>query len=233
VPIGFEFPDPPQMFQKTHSMIFDFGLPTSATGLWVMTDLGTMNFSFYIVNGWDTIVDDNNQKTYGGRVGFMPSESFKMGVSYITGNETGNGAWEEAENLSVFDVDVTVFSESGSIIGFEYTRGVHEKNGLIKPGEDDARWNGLLFMTYLKLSDVSGITFRYDVFRDDDGARLPSGVKEKRQAYTISPSLVFGDGPSLRLEYRDVTSTESVFKGKKNMLEKREKVFGVEVFYNF
>lgn len=52
-PIGFELLDAPDMFQFSHALVFDNGLPTNLTGLMVSTQINpTTDLSLYVCNGW-------------------------------------------------------------------------------------------------------------------------------------------------------------------------------------
>ena len=69
------------MFQFSHALVFDYGLPTNPTGLMSALNVGEMiDLSLYIVNGWDESNDNNKDKTVGGRVGFVPVEGINFGI---------------------------------------------------------------------------------------------------------------------------------------------------------
>ncbi len=89
-PIGWELLDPNEMLQFSHAMVFDYGLPTNLTGAMVSGSAGDMiDYSVYVVNGWDNNGDDNTDKTFGGRLGVTPMEGLNIGFSFISGNENG------------------------------------------------------------------------------------------------------------------------------------------------
>ena len=53
-PIGFELLDAPDMYQFSHALVFDHGLPTNLTGAMIARPLGDKaDVAAYWVNGWD------------------------------------------------------------------------------------------------------------------------------------------------------------------------------------
>jgi len=225
-PIGFELLDPVDMYQYSHALVFNFGLPTNLTGLMGAYKISDqIDLSLYIVNGWDNNLDNNTSKTVGGRVGFTPVKGVALGLSAITGiTET------DTENRkSVVDIDVTVTTIEKLTIGAELNAGKEEGASAIVAG-DDGSWNALLLMGHYDFNDIYGLTVRYDYFNDKDGARLGSSMKEKRHAIAIAPTFSLGNGAGLLAEYRHDNSDQNVFDG--NTSESTDSI-AVEVTYAF
>lgn len=217
-PIGFELLDPNDMYQYSHAMIFNYGLPTNLTGAMVSGGAGIVDFAVYAVNGWDLINDDNDKLTVGGRVGVTPLEGVNVGVSYITGDE---GAAET--ELSVVDVDATITVIEDLTIGAEYNSGEI----------GSAEWSGFLVMVNYVFTDKIALTLRYDSFNDKDGARLGSGSEETRNAITVSPSYAIADGFGVLAEYRLTTSDEETFTDADGNAEDSQSEFAVKFTYSF
>jgi hypothetical protein len=235
-PIGFEKLDPPDKFQHTHSLIFENGVPENLTGGALLGIFGPFSFNFFLVNGWNKVVDDNSDKAIGSRIGFLVDKEYNLGVSYYRGDEKGSGAWHSPENLSLFDIDFTYYLFPNMIIGFEYNRGEHEKNAVSDPGEDTAAWNGFLAMTHIDFSPQAGFTIRYDTFDDSGGSRFGTGAAEKRSSLTFASTLKFGDEISWRAEYRTTSSDNDSFVVDDGDNEKNvssEELFAVEFLYSF
>lgn len=226
-PIGFELLDPVDMYQFSHALVFDFGIPTNLTGVmgaYAFAD--QVDLSLYVVNGWDNNTDNNGSKTVGGRFGITPVEGINIGFSAISGPEVANNT---EDKRTVLDVDLTVTMVERLTIGAEYNYGKEDKASLVVIG-DDAKWAGVLLMAHYDFTDRFGLTVRYDWFNDKDGARLGNSVEEKQQSYTISPTVSLGEGAGLLVEYRRDTSDELVFKGG---TEDDRDTFAVEFTYSF
>ncbi|VAX16841.1 hypothetical protein MNBD_NITROSPINAE01-1110 [hydrothermal vent metagenome] len=209
-PIGFELLDPNDMYQYSHSMVFDYGLPTNLTGAMVSGGFGMFDFAVYAVNGWDLISDDNKDKTFGGRFGVTPVEGVNFGVSGITGEEGTDAGGAKTSNLSVVDIDFTITAIANLVIGGELNAGTYENMSAVTPG-DDAKWTAFLVMANYSFTDKIALTLRYDQFHDEDGARLGNGIEETRSAITISPSYAIADGFGVLAEYRYTSSDEDTF----------------------
>ena len=227
-PIGFELLDPVDMYQYSHALVFNYGLPTNLTGL-----MGSYSFNdivdltLYAVNGWDNNSDNNGGRTLGGRIGVTPMDGINLGVSTISGTteEPGN----TKDKKTVVDVDFTITMVEKLVIGGEFNSGKEEKASAVTTG-DDAKWTGYLLMAHYDFTDRYGLTVRYDYFDDKDGARLGNSVGEKQQAYTIAPTFALGDGARIIAEYRRDKSNENVFNG--GVDDSKESV-AIEFTYSF
>ncbi|HHL40835.1 MAG TPA: hypothetical protein ENJ37_10035 [Deltaproteobacteria bacterium] len=207
-PIGFELLDPVDMYQYSHALVFNYGVPTNVTGLMGAYAFGeVVDIVLYVVNGWDNNIDDNDSRTVGGRLGITPVKDVNIGFSAISGAEkTGNSD----DRRTVYDVDFSVTAVPNLLIGGELNIGSEEKASAVTAG-DDAEWLAGLLMVHYDFTDFAGLTLRYDYFDDKDGARLGSGVKETRQAYTIAPTFSVGDHTHIVVEYRRDKSDAKVF----------------------
>ncbi|MDT8316491.1 MAG: outer membrane beta-barrel protein [bacterium] len=203
-PIGFELLDPVDMYQYSHALVFDYGLPTNLTGAMGSYEFNDMaDISLYVVNGWDNNYDNNNSRTVGGRLGLTPFKGLNIGLSTISGKEGPTD-----DKLTVVDMDLTLKMVDKLTIGAEYNSGKDE--GGAAAGED-AEWSGFMVMAnYAATNDLS-LTLRYDSFDDEDGTRFNSGMIEKRTAYTVAALYSLGEGAGFLLEYRTDESDEKVF----------------------
>jgi len=231
-PIGFELLDPVDMYQYSHAMVFNSGLPTNLTGVMLSGGLGMFDFSVYAVNGWDLISDDNKDKTLGGRFGLTPVEGVNVGLSYVTGKEGSDAGGAQTSNLSVLDIDLTLTMIENLTIGAEFNSGVFEGMSVVKAG-DDATWTGFLVMANYAFTDKMALTARYDQFHDAEGARLGGGVDETRSAFTVSPSYAVAEGFNALAEYRYTTSNEKTFTGSDGKTEDSVSEFAVEFTFSF
>lgn len=225
-PIGFELLDAPDMYQFSHALVFDNGLPTNLTGLMASTSFSEMvDISFYIVNGWDNNPDGNKNKTVGGRLGITPMEGVNVGFSAITGDDSSVAG----ENMTVFDIDGTITTIPNLTFGLEFNFGKENKASTTG---GDANWFGFLLMGHYDYAEWAGITFRYDYFDDEDGARLGGTANNTQQAITISPTFVIADGFGALFEYRHDFSNKNVFATGSGMTDNND-TFAFEMTYAF
>lgn len=228
-PIGFELLDAPDMFQYSHALVFDYGLPTNLSGFMLSRSYNEMlDVSIYIVNGWDINADNNDRKTFGGRLGMTPVKDFNFGISLITGPEK---VLNENDKRTVFDLDATFTGIKLLTLGAEINIGSEDKASGVKTG-DDADWLGFLLMGHYDYTDWSGITLRYDFFDDKDGSRIVA-TAQKQTAITISPTFTVGDGLGALIEYRRDSSDKSIFTDENGNPTDSQSGLAVEFTYSF
>jgi len=214
-PIGFESLDPPDTYQYSHAMVFDFGAPTNLTGASIAKEFGPgFDIIAHMSNGWDANVMAGKNTTWGGRLGYANS-GFDGGVSYIGGNE------EEAAEVgdpftfkrTVFDVDLGY--ETGMwLFGGEYNQG--KVTNRLEAGDVDEEWNGYLVMTHVAYASWTGLTVRYDTFDDKDGHNfmLVDGEPQKLQSITICPTFTLDENFGALVEFRWFKSDRDGFLDK-------------------
>lgn len=235
-PIGFELLDAPDMYQFSHALVFDMGLPTNLTGAMLSMDLGGgVDVVVHLTNGWDQNVDTNTDKMIGGRLGYSHEEMGGIGFSAMRGDEKGL-----VGNLTVYDVDLTLTPAPGLLIGGEYNSG---KTDLEEVSLENS-WNGFMVMAHYSVTDVMGLTGRYDRFnleisqiaaRRTGAQDHPRGRLElTQQALTIAPTFALTDGLGFLMELRRDFSDEEIFgdpgSGKR---EKSMVNFAFEMTYSF
>ena len=226
-PIGFELLDAPDMYQFSHALVFNSGLPTNLTGLMASGALGEMiDISAYVVNGWDNNPDTNKNKTFGGRIGITPMEGINLGFSAITGDDSAVAG----ENMTVFDIDGTITMIPKLTVGLEFNFGNENKASTTST---DADWFGFLVMGHYDYSDWGGITVRYDYFDDEDGARLGGTANNTQQAITVAPTFVIGEGFGALIEYRHDSSDQNVFTKADGSVTDNNDTFAFEMTYVF
>ncbi|MEE9441246.1 MAG: porin [candidate division Zixibacteria bacterium] len=224
-PIGFELLDAPDMYQYSHALVFDNGLPTNLTGFMLNMSQGIVDWNLYAVNGWDVNADNNKDKTFGTRLGISPANGLSMGWSFISGPEQDEN---NSSRRTVFDYDLTFTALSGWMFGAEYNHGFESK---ILTNNETGSWNGFLIMANWGLSDRIGMTWRYDFFNDSDGLR--TGVEQKLMAVTWSPSLSLVDGLGGLFELRWDKSDGKVFIDSEGVAKDNQVTTAIEFTYGF
>ena len=233
-PIGFELLDPVDMYQFSHALVFDNGLPTNLTGV-----MGTykvnkdIDVAAYIVNGWDNSTDNNQNKTVGARVGINAMPDVAIGLSVISGtNETTT-----LNKRTVYDLDATITMVDNLTIGAELNAGSEENANSLVGGSGDGDWTAYLIMGHYDIDDTYGVTLRYDTFNDKHGSRFDTdgdgttdGLDQTQKAFTVAGTMVLGDGAGLLAEWRRLDSDQKVFN---NSTEDSTDTFAVEFTYSF
>jgi hypothetical protein len=198
-PIGFESLDAPDMFQYSHALVFDYGLPVNFTGARLDLALpAELDLKLILANGWDNNTDADMEKTFAGRLG-RPFGDFGIGFSWIADAEV-NGD----DSQLVLDVDATWVHDTWRV-GVEYNMGT------TTVADQDLGWSGLLLMCHKDFSDRLGLTLRYDSFDDSDNLRLGETQGVVRTGITIAPTFVLGEKLGAVIEYRMDTVDEKIW----------------------
>jgi len=232
-PIGFELLDAPDMYQYSHAMVFDYGLPTNLTGFMGHFNGGIFDIAAYYVNGMDNNTDNNKDKTVGTRVGLSPAEGINLGISFLTGatsddkDAQGDPVTTTLDKKTITDVDFAIKSVKNLLIGGEYNMGVIESGG------GTSKWDGMLVMANYAINDTFALTLRYDTFNDTNGAAFGSGSEEKRSSITVSPSMSIAEGLGLLVEYRSTSSDKEAWVDKDGAGKKSQSVIAAEMTYSF
>ena len=232
-PIGFEMLDAPDMYQYSHAMVFDYGLPTNLTGIMLSGGSGGVDYVVYFVNGWDKNGDDNKERTVGTRIGITSGNILNLGFSYISGKEGVDTPLADPLGLTVTDIDLTYTPSDIFTLGAEYNTGTHKESSTVTTGAD-AKWTGYLVMVHYVFNDIYGLTVRYDTFNDEDGERLGGSVgKEKRNATTVALTFGIADGLGGLFEWKTTKSDKKPFTDKDGNPTGSEAAFAAELTYSF
>jgi hypothetical protein len=189
-PIGFESLDAPDMFQYSHALVFDYGLPVNFTGARLDVTLpAELDLKLILANGWDNNTDTDMEKTFAGRLGRQFGE-FGIGFSWIADAEV-NGD----DSQLVLDVDATWVHGTWRV-GAEYNMGTTTVAG---PGPGLERHAADVPQG---LQREAGLTLRFDRFDDADNLRFGEALGVVRTAFTVAPTFVLGERLGAVLEYR-------------------------------
>ena len=206
-PMGFELLDAPDMYQFSHALVFDYGLPSNLTGVMAaLAPAERLDLRLFVVNGWDgNDLGGRGPKTAGGRLGWSLGDQGTVGISAIHGSENA-GTDEDPATLhrTAVDLDLTWTPAEGLVIGGE------ANHGTLDAGGGDADWSAFLLMAHRDFTSWVGLTARYDWFDDPDGAIFEPGLAQTRTAITVAPTFALADGLGAVLEVRIDGSSEDV-----------------------
>jgi len=217
-PIGWELLDAPDMYQFSHALVFNFGLPTNLTGAMVAGSAGMVDATLYYTGGLDKNgATAGGAKTFGGRLGITPVEGVNVGFSYIQDKNT-NGIGAAA--LKVTDIDATIELIENLLIGAEYNETKNMQGAGI-------RTKGYMVMGHYDFTDMFGATLRYDSF-DFDRA-----VAGKSTAYTGAVTAALGGGLGALLEVRTDKNGSAVADPNNTPANKSITSYAFEMTYGF
>jgi len=188
-PIGWELLDAPDMYQFSHALVFDNGLPTNLVGASLAANVGLVDFIVYVANGADTNAANAGEGlgTWGGRLGVSPVDGINVGLSFFQGDNIG-GVFQ-AQKFTTIDIDLTLELVDNLIIGAEYNT---TKNWVAQ----GVRANGWFVMGHYDFSDTFGATLRYGTYDFD------KTLAGQSTALTGALTAALGDGLGALIEVR-------------------------------
>jgi len=244
-PFGYERHDAALNLTATTSELQRFGRPQSMTGLQAAYQFAPwLDAVAWVVNRWenetteDPIEDNNRAKSVGGRIGVTPiqaSQLLNLGIGGFWGPEQDD---DNSHARWIVDADVTWSPASQLLFTGEFAYGGESnvsfrRRGIPFPADAvdgaEVHWYGLYGLVHYELLRWLGVSFRYSLFNDLDGAR--TGVSQVLQSFTIVPIVHLSrlipelrplgvtyartrhpiDWVDLRLEYRLGRSDQPVF----------------------
>ncbi len=230
IPIGLEGADKTDITTATHSLIFNFAVPTNGAGVMASfaPEGSPVNIDLYAINGWDSPFDNNSAKTIGGRIGLDLGEMANVGLSYITGREFDDsisfGPFTGSEiadmETTVMDIDLTITPMDALTLGFEYNAGSVDDADQYAATKSDAEWTAFTVQAHYMFNETCGLTVRLEEMDDEGGFLLGVDAKSGTtgatwESTTVALSHHIADGAELILEWREIEGdfdkTDSIF----------------------
>ncbi|MDQ6963502.1 MAG: outer membrane beta-barrel protein [Mariprofundales bacterium] len=211
-PIGWELLDAPDMYQFSHALVFNNGLPTNLTGASLAAKLGVVDGIIYYANQVDTNgVTTTGIRSAGGRLGITPAEGVNVGISYLSTGNPGNTADR------TLDIDFTYSAIANLLIGGEYNQ-VKALN--VTSG-------GYFITAHYDFNDMIGATYRYGTW-DNDTNRAG-----KVTSNTVALTTTLGEGFGALAEYRIINNSTAVATGDGFGANFNTKAYAFEMTYSF
>lgn len=191
----------------SRGLLFTYAIPFYHFGLrtkYVVND--KYNFSAYLVNGWNNIVDNNTGKTLGLQFGWNPNKKFSLVQNYMVGpEETNNNG-----NIRQLWDTVATYSPTSKLslmLNYDYGRG-DRMVAFAHP----VWWTGIAAYTRYQVNDRYAWSQRYEYYNDKFG--FTTGTAQHINEFTETFERKVANSLITRLEYRrDMASRPSLYKG--------------------
>jgi len=196
-PIGWELLDAPDMYQFSHALVFDNGLPTNLVGASLAANVGMVDLIVYVANGAEVnaanaAAGGNGLATWGGRLGVSPIDGINIGFSFFQGDNI-DGTFQ-AQKFTTIDIDLTLELIDNLIIGAEY----NTTQNWVTPGVNADGW---FVMGHYDFNDTVGVTLRYGTYDFDNT------LAGNSKAFTTALTAALGDGLGALIEVRKHTNS--------------------------
>ena len=158
-----------------------------------------------VVNGWQNISENNQDKAAGARLDFAPSASTTLSYYDFFGNEAGSGLLRAFNGVGLKSNLASDFTVQAN---FDY--GTQEKQA----GGHSAWWSSA-WIGKLQLNPTVGVSARGEYYHDTDNVivatSLPGGFKASTASLGLDVSPLGGPRVLWRSELRGTWASEPIF----------------------
>ena len=238
-------------YNVTNSILFGFAIPFTHTGLlanYAFTDQVALDLG--IVNGWDTVADNNDGKTVHGGLTLAPDPKFTVYTTITYGPEQNSNA-QSKRFLATVLATVKPTDQLTFILDYDY--GNESNVALLDPtnpaapaatsttalyrAPGNAQWQGVAAYAVFSPIDELQLALRGEVFDDPDGVRTlfqQTGFGPGATFYEFTPTVSYKitDGLWWRNEYRHDESDKKFFP-KGDHFVKGQDTLATELVYTF
>jgi hypothetical protein len=215
-PIGAEVIEAQDNWNYTRSTLFGYAIPFYHTGVRATLNVSPkLAIAGYLVNGWNSGIDIDGDKTFALGVTLKPTSSFTWIGNYMVGKEA-----EDLDTRHLFDTTLTLALSRLSFMGnFDYGK------------EGEAEWWGIAAYAKLQATPAWGLVARYEYLDDTKGGFMTFGTKA--QTLTITSDHTIAGALKARLEYRTDFADEDLFETDDGAFEGSQTTLTVGVVYSF
>jgi Putative beta-barrel porin-2, OmpL-like. bbp2 len=205
-PHGAEVIESKDNWNYTRGILFTWAIPFYHYGVrakYAFSD--KVSVSGFVVNGWNSIVDNNTGKTLGVQLAWNPTKRISIIQNYMGGPEQAaiNNIWR---HLSDTLLTVTATDKLSFMFNYDYG---HDRFAI---ANIPARWSGIAGYIRYGLNDANTIVARYEYYNDKDG--FTTGTTQHLQEVTGTYEHVIAKHLQTRFEYRhDFSNQPTFFKG--------------------
>jgi hypothetical protein len=214
-PIGNELVESKDNWNYTRSIQFGYAIPIYHAGLRAtLTASDKFTVSGFLVNGWNNVAENNDDKTFAAQIIAKPSSKLTWVGAAMVGNETG-------ETRTLFDTILTLaLSDKLSVAGnFDYG------------SDDSANWMALSAYARLQASDKVAFSPRFEYLDDEDA--FMTLTSQTLTTYTLTTEVKLGGGILARLDLRRDQSDIAFFEDEDGGLDKGQNTLTLGVVYAF
>lgn len=220
-PAGSEVIETKDNYNYTRSYLFGFG-PYYHTGFRAKYGISDkVSVTGFLINGWDSVVDNNTGKTVGVSVGITPTSRFSWTQTYLGGAEQ---AGDNKPKRHFSDTVVSFIATDKLTLLANYAYGADQ----FVSGQK-GHWQGLA--AYFKYAFDKHFAFspRFEVFDDNDGFR--TGTRQTLKGLTFTQEIKFVDNLITRVEYRRDWSSADYFSKSYGRLVRGQNTLLVGISY--
>jgi hypothetical protein len=213
----------------SRSLLYQNAIPFTNTGIavgYAWTD--KLTTTGYIVNGWDTFVDNNTAKTVGYQIAYDVAENLSVyfNASHGAEQESGNDYGATSSDLRHFFDLIIAYSPFDKLaFNLNYDHGTEENVG---------HWRGISLISQYFFTDAVDLAVRGEYFKDS-GSRTGmdfdgDGLGDTIEVYEVTATLNIKVRKNLyvrpEIRYDWASGDKGVFAGSGSMTSGKPETFG-------
>ncbi len=223
-PAGAEVIESKDNYNYSRGLLFALAIPYYHMGArfgYAVND--KVSLTGYVVNGWNSVKDNNDDKTFIGSITVKPTAKLTVIGNYIVGKEQAEESGGGTRNL--FDLVATyAASDKLSVLGnFDY--------GHDKLAGDGVDWSGVAVALKYQATPTWAFSPRYELFTDSDG--FATGTDQTVQEVTVTGEYKAPAGLLARIEFRTDFSDEEYFTKEDGDFTKTQPTLTASLVYAF
>jgi hypothetical protein len=206
--IGYELVENIGNPNYTHAQTYNNAIPFTHTG--ISADVSEFlpsdkwGLTLYVVNGWDSYIDNNETKSVGTYLTYQPNDDFFISLATIYGGEGWGRGGPQADGDKTMMYNVVATYSLPQVdklsLGFDwnhgYSQNTNQAGGNMNSG---AHWWAAVAYVMYDYTDNQQGAFRYEYFDDDDGAKF---FGQSIWTVTYTHNITIHDNLMLRPEIR-------------------------------
>ena len=211
----------------SRSLLYQNAIPFTHTGLAMSYPLlDSLTVTGYLVNGWDTFVDNNDSKTLGYQFNWAIAENTNFIVNGSHGPEQDEGVPGADNNWRHFwDLILALKPLEKTAVNLNFDFGTEDRgaNDVFGPGAPGlfnyktGKWWGIAGIINQDITDSFGLALRAEYFDDRDGARLFVDNLDIWEI-TLTANIKIRENLLVRPEIRYDEASEDIFNDRDNQL---------------
>jgi Putative beta-barrel porin-2, OmpL-like. bbp2 len=205
-PAGAEVIESNGNWNYSRGILFTYAIPFYHFGLrakYAFND--KVSLTGFLMNGWNSVVDNNTGKTGGFSLGLTPNKKWGITENYLVGAEQPN---DNSDVRHLSDTVVT-FNPTGKLslmANFDYG---HDH---LPGATGGVWWSGVAGYLRYAFTDQYAFAGRYEFYDDHDG--FTTGAAQDLNEFTLTFERTFAKHLISRLEFRrDMSNQPSMLRG--------------------
>ncbi len=208
--LGYEVLDAKDNWNYSRSLLFAWAIPSYHTGIRLTYPFAdNLIVGVHIVNGWNSVIDNNAQKSVGFQVVYNPTASTTLMFNSMDGVEQPTGS--SAGKKKVFDFIIT------QSLGQAFAISVNADYGDETLLNGKPVWKALALYGRYAFASSSAAALRAEVFDDPSGYATATGVTHLDiREVTATLEQRFGESLLARIEGRTDFANAAIFDKRSN-----------------